>query len=422
MDGKDETPDLSELATGHCPPATLSPKVTDFGLAKRLGAETDHTATGEVIGTPNYMAPEQAEGHSNAIGPACDIYALGAILYEALAGRPPFQARTVLESAARVASEEPRPPRRIQPAIPRDLEAVCLKCLEKNPAHRYPTAEALADDLHRFVAGLPVTARPLTFTGRVLKWSRRHPGWAVLILLAAFAPATIAGWEYAKGEYEHRRKVRRAIEVAPQAREILQRHCIDCHGDKPAKNARGFKVLDRVSLFDPDRKNVVPGQPEESRLMHRIEDGTMPPETKEIDYPRVSQLEQSILKEWIAGGAPPFPPEDPQRPTPPVVPRSELAEQAREIFLQHCWECHQVKVAEGGIKILNHELLTVTRKVVIPGRPEDSELYQLLVTPDETKRMPLERPRLSDEEIADVRAWIEAGAPPFTRKPAAKKQ
>jgi serine/threonine protein kinase len=132
--------------------------VSDFGLAKRLGADTDHTATGEVIGTPNYMAPEQAEGKTGAIGPACDVYALGAILYEALTGRPPFQAETILETLRRVTSEEPRPPRRIRPAIPRDLEAVCLKCLEKHPARRYASAEALADDLRRFVTGIPVLA------------------------------------------------------------------------------------------------------------------------------------------------------------------------------------------------------------------------------------------------------------------------
>jgi serine/threonine protein kinase/mono/diheme cytochrome c family protein len=405
-----------------------TPKVSDFGLAKRLEADTDHTATGEVIGTPNYMAPEQAEGKTGAIGPACDVYALGAILYEALTGRPPFQAKTILETLRRVASEEARPPRRIRPAIPRDLEAVCLKCLEKHPGRRYPSAEALADDLRRFVTGIPVLAAPLTFTGRVRKWSRRHPAWTALILLMILVPVTIAGWEYAKQEYEHRRKVRRAIEVAPQAREILHRLCFDCHGKDPAKTveeARGFFVLDRGSLFDPERNNVVPGHPEESRLMLRIADGTMPPQEEEVEYPRVSQREQTILKEWIAGGAPPFPPEDPHNPTPTVVPYSELAARAREIFLDRCYECHRYTTAKGKkgnlkskLRVLDHELLVVTRKVVVPGMPDKSELYRLIVATDPTKVMPPpDYPPLSPEEIEAVRAWIEAGAPPFPRTP-----
>ncbi len=284
-------------------PSSFEPMVSDFGVAKQLDAAIDHTATGEIIGTPSYMAPEQAEGKTDAIGPASDVYALGAILYEALTGKPPFQAKTVLETLRCVISDEHSSLRRLLPEIPRDLEAICLKCLEKNPKHRYPTAEALAEDLRRFRVGLPVTARPLSTVSRGLKWVRRRPVWAAVILLAAMAPAAVAGWHYFEREAQQRRVIERAIEIAPQAREILTRHCYECHGANPKKPERNFRVLDRASLLDPNRRNVVPGHADDSRLIQRIVDGTMPPKEKETELPRVSQLELSILRDWIAGGA-----------------------------------------------------------------------------------------------------------------------
>jgi serine/threonine-protein kinase len=133
--------------------ASLIPKITDFGLAKFLAAEAGQTQSGAIIGTPSYMAPEQAEGHNRAIGPAADIYALGAILYELLTGRPPFRAATPLETLHQVLAGEPVSPSRLRPRLPRDLTTICLKCLAREPGRRYVTAAALADDLHRFQAG-----------------------------------------------------------------------------------------------------------------------------------------------------------------------------------------------------------------------------------------------------------------------------
>ncbi|HLJ93916.1 MAG TPA: serine/threonine-protein kinase [Gemmataceae bacterium] len=133
------------------------PKITDFGLARKLN-EVGQTASGAVMGTPSYMAPEQAGGRTREIGPATDIYALGAILYECLTGRPPFQAATALDTIMQVVAEEPVPPRELNPTSPRELEAICLKCLEKHPQKRYPSAAALAEDLARFREGEPVTA------------------------------------------------------------------------------------------------------------------------------------------------------------------------------------------------------------------------------------------------------------------------
>jgi WD40 repeat protein/serine/threonine protein kinase len=169
----------------------FSPKITDFGLAKRLDLDSDHTRTGAVMGTPSYMAPEQAEGRAKDVSPATDVYALGAILYEMLTGRPPFKGTSVLDTLEQVKLLDPVVPRRLQPGVPRDLETICLKCLAKETRKRYPTAEALADDLRRFLDGKPILARPTPLREHVWKAARRRPG--VSILLAAIFALTIGG-------------------------------------------------------------------------------------------------------------------------------------------------------------------------------------------------------------------------------------
>jgi len=161
------------------------PKITDFGLAKWMDSDPVQTRTGAVMGTPGYMAPEQAEGKKN-VGPAADVYGLGAILYELLTGRPPFQAETVLDTVMRVVSEEPIPPRRLRADVPKDLETICLKCLEKDPRRRYVSARALADDLHCYLRGEAISARPPSLLGRLERWARLRPALAITLIALAF--------------------------------------------------------------------------------------------------------------------------------------------------------------------------------------------------------------------------------------------
>ena len=188
--------------------ATFCPKITDFGLAKRLDEAEGMTLSHSVLGTPCYMAPEQARGDSKNVTERTDIYSLGAIFYELLTGHPPFKGGTLYITLHLVTSVDPAPLRTVQPGVPRDVEVICLKCLQKNPARRYAKVIDLALDLRRFLAGEPIEARPTPQLERLVKWARRHPGPAAAIAVGVVAfSALFAGVAY------HNVKLQRALKA-----------------------------------------------------------------------------------------------------------------------------------------------------------------------------------------------------------------
>jgi WD40 repeat protein len=206
-----------------------TPKITDFGLAKILLGEpgvttpVGQTQSGAILGTPSYMPPEQAAGRTKEIGPAGDVYALGAILYEMLTGRPPFRAETPLETLRQVLSEEPVPPSRLQPHLPRDLVTICLKCLQKEPRKRYGSANALARDLGQFLAGQPIQARPIRAWERAVKWAKRRPAVAALLGLVVGVTALGFGlvtWQLRRAQGAGRELAQKAGELTEHAQKL----------------------------------------------------------------------------------------------------------------------------------------------------------------------------------------------------------
>jgi tetratricopeptide (TPR) repeat protein len=225
-----------------------TPKVSDFGLAQRVDGGPGLTRTGMAVGTPSYMAPEQAEGEKGAIGPATDVYALGATLYECLTGRPPFRAESDLATLYQVVAREPVPPSRLNHTVPRDLETICLKCLGKDPAGRYPSAAALADDLRRFGRGDPIMARPPRAVERAARWVRRRPTLAASlaagVLLASALVVTVVWW------YGQRTGLKAAA-VAYAEADLNESERLRDGGELKASAAVLRRAKDRLGEFVP---------------------------------------------------------------------------------------------------------------------------------------------------------------------------
>jgi tetratricopeptide (TPR) repeat protein len=247
-----------------------TPKVTDFGLAKKLD-KAGQTQSGSILGTPSYMAPEQAGGRRQDVGPAADVYALGAILYECLTGRPPFKAATPLDTVLQVLSEEPVPPRRLQGKTPRDLETITLKCLQKDPRKRYASARELAEDLRRFTAGEPIRARPAAWWERGAKWVRRRPAVAGLLAACAAAVLTLAagGWQYGVERNRHARVLEAALEEAQQQRQAARKE----HDRAQAHLNKALQAVDR--------------------LLQPLNDGRLAP-VPQLQEPRRQMLESAL--------------------------------------------------------------------------------------------------------------------------------
>jgi WD40 repeat protein len=226
------TPKSDEPERTRPPLSEFTAKVSDFGLAKRLD-EASLTQSGALVGTPSYMAPEQAQG--GQVGPAADVYALGAILYECLTGRPPFKAATPVDTILQVIGDEPAPPTQLQPRIPRDIETICLKCLHKEAAKRYSTAAELAGDLERFEQGLPIKARRIGSAERFTRWCRRNPmiarlSAAVALLLVSVAVVATAGAWLARLEAKRANDEREKAESSADASRKLLGEQFVMHG------------------------------------------------------------------------------------------------------------------------------------------------------------------------------------------------
>jgi WD40 repeat protein/predicted Ser/Thr protein kinase len=220
------------------------PYVSDFGLAKHVEAATAHTLSGAVVGTPSYMAPEQALGHSKRLTTAADVYGLGAVLYEMLTGQPPFKGETPLETLQEVLTQEVVPPRRLRPGVPRDLEVICLKCLQKEPERRYESALALAEDLERFLAGEAILARAAGPLERMARWVRRYPAQAALIVVSFLASLAMVGVLVAQS-YNARIAAKNAQLV--EALNLAKRE--EEEADRQRKRARESEVAARRFLY-----------------------------------------------------------------------------------------------------------------------------------------------------------------------------
>jgi WD40 repeat protein len=233
-----------------------TPRIADFGLA-RLDGHAGLTPSEAVLGTPSYMAPEQAAGKVGAAGPLADVYSLGAILYQCLTGRPPFRGDSTLETVRQVLTEDPVPPTRLQPGLPRDLETVCLKCLHKDPARRYPSAAELAADLERFLGHEPIRARPASVVEHAGKWARRHPAAAALVVFGLFAASVLLGgviWHTVEVARERRNVAERERQVALHEYALDMHRALRCWDDGDVAGVQSFLHRHLPSPGGDDRR------------------------------------------------------------------------------------------------------------------------------------------------------------------------
>jgi tetratricopeptide (TPR) repeat protein len=271
---------IATLTQGSSAAATAAgkgptPRLTDFGLARVAEEESRLTVAGEPLGTPSYMPPEQAAGRTQDIGPSSDVYSLGAVLYSMLTGRPPFQSASTHETLRQVRESEPVSPRQLNPVVPRDLETICLKCLAKEPVRRYQSAAALAEDLERFLTGLPVQARPVGAVERGWRWCRRNK--AVASLLAALALVVVGSLAGLTVLYLNAVRLRQMAEKRHTEAHAVSRfyedHVLAAARPKGWAGGLGKDVTLKEALDQaaPMIENAFPGQPEpEAAARHAL--------------------------------------------------------------------------------------------------------------------------------------------------------
>ncbi len=282
--------------------AAGEPKITDFGLVKRLADDAGQTQSGSIVGSPGYMAPEQAEGRNREVGPLADVYGLGAILYHLLTGRPPFRAASVLDTLQQVRAQEPIPPSQFQPELPRDLETICLKCLQKDPAKRYATAGELAADLRRFGTGEAIRARPVGRVERLWRWSRRNPRVATLsgvVALLVVAWSITSTWLYRKARANERAAIRAA--AGARENEILARN----NAEEARRNAglartnedlaKRREAIVRATAQDAFNGTIRLGEQVLRRLQARHDPARIPAEWSRLRDDLGSMLEKELV-------------------------------------------------------------------------------------------------------------------------------
>jgi tetratricopeptide (TPR) repeat protein len=258
-------------------------KIGDFGLARRLDVDQQPaiTLTGAHVGSPSYMSPEQVTGSTSVIGPCIDVYGLGAILYEMLTGRPPFRGENAIETQRQVVHDDPVPPARLNPRVPKDVQTICLKCLRKVPTQRYASALELAQDLERHLAGEPIHARPVGPIERAVKWTRRHPTTALAILGGVAFTAII--FVFVLGEVSQRSAIERA--VTEDLRQVADAH-------RSADWAGGSSALDRATLRLAGTFGL-------SELHHAVEDARREAElAQRLEAIRLEGISHSAEPDW----------------------------------------------------------------------------------------------------------------------------
>jgi len=308
--------------------ANDQPRITDFGLAKQLDVESGLTVSGEVMGTPSYAPPEQAEGRRGDMGPASDVYSLGAILYDLLVGRPPFRAETPVDTLRQVIDTEPVSPRLLNPKTPRDLETICLKCLAKKPRQRYGSARDLAEELERFLNNQPILARPISSVTRAWRWAQRKPARAgltsllllVLLLLGAAAflfqrealdgnmhsAEVAAGWiggqlDTLRKEVEKTARDPKLLEKfeATGDNTELEKHLVDRHeeGNESGVTWMEEAPFHSLNLFDHAGNLLARSPPEVDTLQNCVDRDWFKGATKGRGKPYVSRVYHSRIGE-----------------------------------------------------------------------------------------------------------------------------